>query len=102
MTAGPSSRPTWCLSPLNPNPPSFCRYFSSSVSLSSLELSDKQVHESQIRAFLGTGVQFYEVVVLADTYIFDCFRVALEPRNRISIARYRISKYVMWCLAFAQ
>ena len=37
---------------------------SSSVSLSSLELSDTKVYEPQIRALLGTAAHFCEVVVL--------------------------------------
>jgi len=35
----------------------------SSLLLSSLELSDTQVYEPQIRALLGTASHFYEVVV---------------------------------------
>ena len=37
---------------------------SSSLLLSSLELSDTQVHEPSIRALLGTASRFCEVVVL--------------------------------------
>jgi len=40
------------------------RNFSSSVLLSSLELSDTQVYEPLIRALLGTASHFCEVVVL--------------------------------------
>ena len=38
--------------------------FSSSLLLSSLELSDTKVYEPQTRALLGTGSYFCEVVVL--------------------------------------
>ena len=50
----------------NPNP-SMCRpvsLLSSSVLFSSLELSDTQVYEPQIRALLRTASHFCEVVVL--------------------------------------
>ena len=40
---------------------------SSSLSLSSLELSDTQVYEPHIRALLGTDLHFCEVVVLQQT-----------------------------------
>ena len=38
--------------------------FSYSLLLSSLDLSDKKVHEPKIRALLGTAAHFCEVVVL--------------------------------------
>ena len=43
------------------------RYSSSSLLLSSLELSDTKVYEPSIRARLGTAAHFCGVVVLADT-----------------------------------
>ena len=41
-----------------------CSFFTSSVLLSSLELSDAQVYEPSIRALLGTDSHFCEVAVL--------------------------------------
>ena len=38
--------------------------FSSSFLLSSPELSDTKAHEPEMRALLGTGAHFWEVVVL--------------------------------------
>jgi len=52
------------LKPVIRDPEPGIRIFSSSLLLSSLELSDTKVYEPHIRALLGTASHFCEVVVL--------------------------------------
>ena len=51
---------------------------SSSLLLSSLELSDTQVYAPEIRALLGTAAHFYRLVVLRSRTVPNCTTLNLR------------------------